>query len=130
MSGRNKRPLGELFGLSNFGVNITTLLPGGCSALRHAHTMQDEFIYILQGNPTLVTDAGETQLAPGICAGFPHGTGDGHQLLNWTDTPVVYLEVGDRTAGDAVTYPDDDLQAVMGSDGRLQFLHMDGTPYP
>ena len=70
VAGREKRALGDVFGLSNFGVNLTRLKPGAISALRHAHTRQDEFIYVLEGNPTLVTDAGDTLLAPGMCAGF------------------------------------------------------------
>jgi uncharacterized cupin superfamily protein len=129
MAGREKRPLGDLFGLTNFGVNLTRLVPGAVSALRHAHSRQDEFIYILQGEPTLVTNAGETQLRPGMCAGFKAGTGDAHHLANRTTTEVVYLEVGDRTAGDVGSYPDDDIQAVLGADGKWQFVHKDGSPY-
>lgn len=128
MRGREKRALGNLFGLTNFGVNLTTLAPGAVSALRHAHTKQDEFLYILEGHPVLVTDAGETHLAPGMCAGFPAGTGDAHHLTNPTDQPVTYLEVGDRTPGDAGSYPDDDLVAVLDA-GRWRFRHKDGTPY-
>jgi uncharacterized cupin superfamily protein len=128
MSGRAKRPLGDLFGLANFGVNLTTLKPGAVSALRHAHTRQDEFVYVLQGRPILVTDAGRTPLAPGMCAGFAAGSDDAHQLVNETDEDVLYLEVGDRTPGDAASYPDDDLQAAL-VDGRWTFLHKDGTPY-
>lgn len=128
MQGREKRVLGDLFGLVNFGVNLTRLQPGALSALRHAHSKQDEFIYILQGQPTLLTDEGETLLAPGMCAGFKHGTGNGHQLHNRSDTEVVYLEVGDRSAGDAVTYPDDDLRADF-VDGSWRFSHKDGQPY-
>lgn len=129
MAKRQKRPLGDLFGLSNFGVNLTRLAPGAISALRHAHSKQDEFIYILEGRPILVTDAGETQLAPGMCAGFKAGTGDAHHLRNTTAEDVVYLEVGDRTPGDAGTYPDDDIRAVLGADGKWTFTHKDGTPY-
>ena len=129
MVGREKRALGDLFGLSNFGVNLTRLAPGACSALRHAHTRQDEFVYIVQGNPVLVTNAGETALAPGMCAGFKAGTGDAHQLLNRSDEDVLYLEVGDRSAGDGASYPDDDLQAVLDDAGKWRFLHRDGTPY-
>ena len=84
MAGRQKRPLGDLFGLRNFGVNLTILEPGAVSALRHAHALQDEFIYVLEGEPLLVTDAGETPLGPGMCAGFPAGNGDAHHLLNRT----------------------------------------------
>ena len=128
MAGRLKRPLGDLFGLVNFGVNLTRLAPGGMSALRHAHTRQDEFIYILQGRPTLHTDEGRTPLAPGMCAGFKSGTGNGHHLVNETGEDVVYLEVGDRTPGDEGSYPDDDLKALM-LDGKWAFAHKDGTPY-
>jgi uncharacterized cupin superfamily protein len=128
MAGRDKRPLGDLFGLTNFGVNITRLAPGGSSALRHAHTKQDEFVYILEGRPTLLTNAGRVGLKPGMCAGFKAGTGDAHCLVNETAEEVVYLEIGDRTAGDAVDYPDDDL-AVVTIDGRRRAAHKDGTPY-
>jgi uncharacterized cupin superfamily protein len=129
MAGREKRPLGDLFGLTNFGVNLTRLAPHAVSSLRHAHSRQDEFIYILQGHPTLVTDEGRTALAPGMCAGFRAGTGNGHQLLNESPDEVLYLEVGDRTPGDEGSYPDDDLQALLQK-GRWIFLHKDGTPYP
>jgi uncharacterized cupin superfamily protein len=128
MGGRLKRPLGDLFGLRNFGVNHTRLAPHAVSALRHAHSLQDEFIYILQGRPVLLTDEGRTQLEPGMCAGFQAGTGNAHQLVNDTDEEVVYLEVGDRTPGDQGTYPDDDLQAVL-LDGKWLFTRKDGTPY-
>jgi uncharacterized cupin superfamily protein len=128
MAGREKRPLGDLFGLSNFGVNLTRLAPDAVSALRHAHTRQDEFIYVVQGCPTLCTDEGETQLSPGMCAGFKAGTGNGHHLINRTSEDVVYLEVGDRTPGDEGSYPDDDLKAVL-ENGKWKFTHKDGTPY-
>ncbi|MGH6799198.1 MAG: cupin domain-containing protein [Roseiarcus sp.] len=128
MAGRDKRPLGEVFGLTNFGVNLTRLAPGGSSALRHAHTKQDEFVYILEGRPTLVTDAGRKTLKAGICAGFKAGSGDAHCLVNETGEDVVYLEIGDRAAGDAVDYPDDDL-AVVTIDGQRRMAHKDGTPY-
>jgi len=128
MDGRLKRPLGDVFGLANFGVNLTRLAPGGTSALRHAHSRQDEFVYILEGHPTLHTDEGRTRLSPGMCAGFKAGTGNGHCLINETDKDVIYLEVGDRTPGDEGSYPDDDLKAVL-ADGKWKFLHKDGSPY-
>lgn len=129
MKGRQKRALGDHFGLKNFGVNLTRILPGGSSELRHAHSHQDELIYVLERHPTLVTDAGETRLAPGMCAGFPAGTSDAHQLVNLTDADVVYLEIGDRSPGDRVVYPDDDIEASTRFDGTRCFLHKDGTPY-
>jgi uncharacterized cupin superfamily protein len=128
MVGREKRQLGDLFGLTNFGVNLTRLAPNAVSALRHAHTKQDEFVYILQGRPTLHTDEGRSQLSPGMCAGFKAGTGNGHCLINETAEEVVYLEVGDRTPGDEGSYPDDDLKALL-VEGKWKFVHKDGTPY-
>jgi uncharacterized cupin superfamily protein len=129
VAGRVKRPLGDLFGLSSFGVNLTRLAPGAISALRHAHAAQDEFVYILEGEAVLVTDAGETPLKPGMCAGFKAGTGDAHHLVNRGDSAVVYLEIGDRNAGDSVTYPDDDIVASYAGDGRWRFTHKDGSAY-
>ena len=128
MQGREKRPLGDLFGLGNFGVNLTRLAPGGQSSLRHAHSRQDEFVYILEGFPTLHSDEGRVRLAPGMCAGFRAGTGNGHHLINETAEDVVYLEVGDRLPGDEASYPDDDLEAAL-ADGKWRFVHKDGTPY-
>jgi uncharacterized cupin superfamily protein len=127
MSKRQKRVLGDAFGLSNFGVNLTRLSPGGESALLHRHSKQDEFIYVVEGEPTLVTEEGEVTLSPGMCAGFPAG-GMAHQLVNRTERDAVYLEVGDRTAGDEAFYPRDDLQAAL-VDGRWMFTHKDGRPY-
>ena len=127
--GREKRPLGDLFGLTNFGVNLTRLKPGAVSALRHAHARQDEFVYILAGSPTLVTDQGEFDLMPGMCVGFKAGSGDAHHLINRTEEDVSFIEVGDRTPGDSAVYPDDDLQAVAGGDGQWHYLHKDGRPY-
>jgi uncharacterized cupin superfamily protein len=128
VAGRIKRPLGDVFGVKNFGVNLTTLAPGSMSALRHAHEKQDEFIYILEGSPTLITNAGEFMLGPGDCAGFPAGTGDAHHLVNRSARAVLYLEVGDRTPGESASYPDDDLKVTM-VDGQWQVSHKDGTPY-
>jgi uncharacterized cupin superfamily protein len=128
MAGRSKRQLGEIFRLSNFGVNLTTLVPGGSSALRHAHTKQDEFVYIVSGAATLHTDEGRMTLTPGMCAGFKAGTGNAHRLLNETQDDVVYIEVGDRTPGDEASYPDDDIKASL-VDGRWMFTHKNGDPY-
>lgn len=128
VDGRIKRVLGDLFGLTNFGVNLTTLSPGSMSALRHAHAKQDEFVYVLEGTATLYTDEGATQLSPGMCAGFRFATGNAHHLVNETDQDVVYLEIGDRTPGESASYPDDDLR-VVEVDGKKRWGHKDGTPY-
>lgn len=127
-AGRAKHSLGDVFGLQAFGVNLVRLAPGARSALRHAHAREDEFVYVLDGTPTLVTDAGETLLGPGLCAGFPAGTGDAHHLVNHGTADALYLEIGARDAADTVQYPDDDLDARK-QDGRWAFFHKDGRPY-
>lgn len=128
MAKRQKHPLGDLFGLKAFGVNFTRLAPGGVSSLHHRHTRQDEFVYVLDGEPTLVTDDGEVQLRPGMCAGFA-ANGTAHHLENRSQRDVLVLEVGDRAPGDEGSYPADDIQAVVGEDGKWRFAHKDGTPY-
>ena len=128
MGKREKRVLGDQFGLKNFGVNLTTLAPGGESALLHRHSKQDEFIYVLSGTPTLVTDQGEVSLSPGMCAGFA-AMGVAHQLVNRSDADATYLEMGDRTPGDEGTYPVDDLAAKLGPDGKWVFMRKDGRAY-
>jgi uncharacterized cupin superfamily protein len=128
MARREKRQLGDVFGLTNFGVNLTRLDPGGESALLHRHSRQDEFVFILEGEATLVTEDAVVVLAPGMCAGFP-AKGIAHQLVNRTDKPVVYLEIGDRTPADEAVYPRDDLAASLGADGKWRFTHKDGRPY-
>lgn len=125
---RRKQPLGDAFGLRDFGVNLVTLPPGAWSSQRHWHSEEDEFVYVLAGEPVLVTDAGRTPLEPGMCAGFAAGSRDGHHLRNETDAPVVYLEVGSRRAGDDVEYPDIDMRARRRAGGG-GFTRKDGTPY-
>ncbi len=130
VAGRIRQRLGNFAGLKNFGVNLVTLEPGSASALRHWHSHQDEFIYVLDGEVILVTDAGEQRLTPGMAAGFRAGDRNGHHLLNRSSTVAIYLEVGDRTPFDAVIYPDDDLLAQVSLDGKSWvFTHKDGTPY-
>jgi uncharacterized cupin superfamily protein len=128
VAGRVKKRLGNAAGLKNFGVNLVRLAPGSCSALRHWHSRQDEFIYVLEGEITLVTNSGEQVLKPGIAAGFPAGEADGHHLVNRTDADVVYLEMGDRTDGDSANYPDDDLIAKANGTGWI-FTHKNGEIY-
>jgi uncharacterized cupin superfamily protein len=121
--------LSDPFGLRNFGVNLTRLGPGDSSSLHHRHTRQDEFVYVVEGEPVLVTDAGEMQLRPGWCAGFPAG-GTAHHLENRTDGDVLYLEIGDCTSGDEVEYPRDDLALVHDpAAGRSRFVHKDGRSW-
>lgn len=128
VAARRKQRLGDALGLRNFGVNLTTIPAGAVSALRHWHSHEDEFIYIVSGELVLVTDGGEQQLTPGMCAGFPAGKADGHCLVNRTSRDAVYLEVGDRRPEDAVTYPDDDLAGRATPRGR-RFTRKDGTSH-
>ncbi|NVK32915.1 MAG: cupin domain-containing protein [Rhodobacteraceae bacterium] len=125
---RTKRALGDMFGLTNFGVNLTTINPGSQSTIMHKHDKQDEFVYILEGDAVLVTEDGEYELRTGMCAGFPAG-GHAHQLINRSDKPMTYLEIGDRTPGDSVEYPNDDLRADAAPEGGYVFVHKDGSPY-
>lgn len=127
VAGREKRALGNALGLVNFGVNLVKLEPGAQSALRHWHTQQDEFVWILEGELTLVTDAGRQILKPGQCAGFPKGRPDGHHLVNNSGKDAWYLEVGDRSPGDGAVYPDEDgMRAVPVP--TLKFVKKDGSP--
>jgi uncharacterized cupin superfamily protein len=123
--GRAKQALGNELGLTHFGVNLTRIEPGSWSALRHWHTRQDEFVYVLQGVLVLVTDAGEQTLRAGTAAGFPAGKADGHHLVNRSTVPAVYLEVGDRVPGDEVHYPDADLFVT----ADFVMHHRNGEPY-
>ena len=126
MGDRTKRRLGDACGLTRFGVNLVTLPPDGQSALRHWHTLEDEFVYVLEGELTLVTDAGEQTLHAGDCAGYPAGKADGHHLVNRSGAPASYLEVGNREEADTAHYPDDDIQY---SDSGDAYQHKDGRPY-
>jgi uncharacterized cupin superfamily protein len=125
---RRKQRLGDALGLKNYGVNLTTIPPGAVSALRHWHSHEDEFIYIVSGELVLVTNDGEQRLTPGMCAGFPAGKADGHCLVNRSKRDAAYLEVGDRRPEDAVTYPDDDIAGQATPRGR-RFTRKNGTPY-
>ncbi|WP_068311142.1 cupin domain-containing protein [Polycladidibacter hongkongensis] len=128
VQGRKNARIGECFGLSNFGVNYASLPPGCASALMHSHSEQDEFVYVIEGSATLCTPSCETVLSAGMCAGFPKG-GEAHQLVNKSDRPVLYLEIGDRSRPDTVSYPNDDLVAKLEAEGSYKFYHKNGDPY-
>lgn len=128
VAGRSKKRLGDVAELKNFGVNLVKLEPGSCSAIRHWHTKQDEFVYILEGEITIVTNAGEQILKAGMAAGFPAGEANGHHLINRSDLVAIYLEIGDRTPEDEVIYPDVDLMAKHSSKGWI-FTYKDGSLY-
>jgi len=123
------KPIGAMLGLKNFGVNIVILPPGARSAERHWHKAQDEFVYLIEGELTIISEAGETPMSVGQSVGFRAGVPDGHVLVNKSEAPATYLCVGDRAHPEHVTYPDVDMQLVADEKGP-RFLHTDGTPYP
>ncbi len=123
---RVRQRLGDAGGLTDFGVNIMHLPPGGWSSQRHWHSAEDEFVYVLEGQLTLVENAGETLLCAGECAAFAKGSGDGHHLINRSDAVAIYLEVGSRSPDDITTCADVDMMST-NADGR--FVHKDGTPF-
>src|SRR5262249_4290022 len=125
---RERRPLGDAVGLTNFGVNLLRLPPGCASSQRHWHTRQDEFVYVLEGDVVLVMDDGEQILRPGMAAGVPAGKADGHHLLNRGRRDALVLEVGDRMPGDEGDYSDIDMMWRV-VDGVERFMRKDGTPY-
>ena len=127
--GRIKRALGNAGGLTQFGVNLTTLEPGAMSAHRHWHRNEDEFIYVLEGELTLVTDAGEETLRPGMAAAFPAGEPNGHHLVNRGTTPASYLEIGTRCEDEDAEYPDIDLR-LQKRNGKFVFTRKSGEPIP
>ena len=129
VSSRSKRVLGDLFGLTNYGVNLVDLPPGSWSAQRHWHTREEEFIYVLSGELTLITDEGTQLLTVGMVAGFPAGEANGHHLVNNGDVTASYLEIWDRIDEDEVFYPDIDLQRVSAGAGERVFTHRDGERY-
>ena len=126
---RERKRIGDAAGLTQYGVNLLTLKPGTWSSQRHWHSREDEFVYVLSGEVVMVSNDGEEVLRPGDAAGFPAGTGDGHQLQNRSDADAVVLEIGSRIAEDAVDYPDIDLILPAGNAKTGDFLHRDGTPY-
>lgn len=125
-AGRVRQRLGNAGGLRDFGVNLMRLPPGAWSSQRHWHSHEDEFVYVLEGELTLIEDGGETVLRAGDCAAFPKNSGDGHHMINRSGALAVYLEVGSRHADDVTTCSDVDMMSA-NADGR--FLHKDGTPY-
>ncbi|MBB6247933.1 cupin domain-containing protein [Rhodanobacter sp. A1T4] len=124
-AGRIKQALGVAGGLKDFGVNLTQLPPGAWSSQRHWHSEEDEFVYVISGELTLITNAGEQLLHAGHCAAFPKNTPDGHHMINRSHERAVYLDIGTRSANDVCNYPDIDLHA----DGN-DYTHKDGQPYP
>jgi uncharacterized cupin superfamily protein len=128
VAARERRRLGDAFGLGNFGVNLLRIPPGCASSQRHWHSRQDELVYIVAGELILITDAGEQPLTAGMAAGFPAGRADGHQLVNRSGRDAFVIEVGDRTPGDEVDYSDIDM-TVRWVGGEERYLRKDGTPY-
>jgi uncharacterized cupin superfamily protein len=127
---REKRRLGDAFGLTKIGINRTTLLPGKASSMCHWHTAEDEFLYLLEGEVVLRTSSGEQVLTAGMCIGFPAGVEEGHQLINRSARPAIYLEVSNRDAEDTAYYTDTDVDLVASPPhARGKMTRKDGTPY-
>ena len=126
---RTKHVLGDWFGLTQFGVNLTVLPPGCWSAQRHWHEKEDEFVYVIEGELTLIDEAGEHLLSPGMCAGFKAGVSNGHHLVNRSERQASYLEIGTRAAGERAHYSDIDMLVERSSDGSWQYRRKDGVPY-
>jgi len=129
VAGRSRKRLGNAAGLDQFGVNLTTLKPGAASALRHWHQREDELVYVLEGELTLIEDGGETKLRAGDAAGFKANVPNGHHLVNKSDRNAVYLEIGTRSKHERAEYPDVDLVVVRDEVGG-HYMHKDGKPYP
>ena len=129
VAARSKRALGDAFGLSRYGVNLVELSPGTWSSQRHWHTHEDEFVFVVSGELTLITDAGEQVLSPGMVAGFPAGDSNGHHLINKSNETASYLEVGDRNPQDEVFYPDIDLLFKINDEGEHEFTNREGVAY-
>jgi uncharacterized cupin superfamily protein len=126
-SERVRQRLGNAGGLMDFGINLTRLPPGNWSSQRHWHSHEDELVYVLEGELTLIEDGGETVLQAGDCAAFPKASGNGHHMINKSGVMAIYLEIGSRHPADVTTCFDIDMMSA-NADGR--FLHKDGTPYP
>lgn len=126
---RWNRRLGDAVGLTRFGVTLTRIEPGGQSSYRHAHSAQDEFVWVLEGDVTMETDDGAQILRPGTCAGFPAGTGATHRFVNHGDRDALILVVGDRTPGDDVTYADLDIRGRSEDGRRYTFTRKDGSSF-
>ena len=127
VAGRSKKRLGDAVGLTQFGVNLTTLKSGALSSLRHWHDNQDEFVFVLEGALTLVENEGETILRAGDAAGFKAGVANGHHLVNRSDHDALYLEIGTRTARERAHLPDVDLAVVVDEAG-VHYSRKDGSP--
>ncbi len=128
LKGREKRALGDAFGLSQFGVNLTTLAPGAWSAQRHWHAKEDEFVFVVAGEITLIDEAGEHLMKPGMCAGFKAGVANGHHLVNKSKSPATYVEVGTRSLDEVTAYPDVDMKAKK-IEGKWLLTRKDGTGF-
>lgn len=126
---REKRALGDALGLTKIGVNLSTLMPGRESSMRHYHHREDELVFVVEGEVVLVTDEGEQTLTAGMCAGFAAGARNGHQLVNRSDRPVRYLEISNRDREDSAEYPDVDLAYQKRPDGTFHFTRKDGSDF-
>jgi uncharacterized cupin superfamily protein len=129
VTGREKRALGDAFGLTQFGVNLTKVPPGCWSSHRHWHESEDELVFVLEGELVLIDDDGEHPISAGMCIGWKAGAANGHHLINRSNQPATFLEIGTRASADRVHYPEVDMDLVKEAGGPWKVLHKDGTPY-
>jgi uncharacterized cupin superfamily protein len=127
VEGRSKRKLTGPLGLTQFGVNVTTLQPGAASSQRHWHVAEDEFCYVLEGELTLVTDQGEQVLGAGMSVGFPANDENGHHLINRSGKVATYLEIGTRSPVEQVVYSDIDMHLTT-TQGKTVLRRKNGQP--
>jgi uncharacterized cupin superfamily protein len=129
LEGRERQRLGNSVGLNQFGVNLTRLKPGAWSSQRHWHELEDEMIYVLEGEVVLCEDGGESVLRPGDAAGWKANGGIGHCLINRSDRDAVFLEIGTRAPSDRVVYTDIDMRMERNDQDR-RYMRKSGEPYP
>ena len=129
VAGRAKRALGDPCGLTQFGANLVELPPGCWSSQRHWHSHEDELVYVVSGELVLVTEAGEQPMRAGMIAGFPAGESNGHHLINRSDRPATYIEIGTRMPEDEAVYSDIDMELRRCPEGGHAFVHKSGAPY-
>lgn len=128
VSGRSGIALGNAFGISQFGANITVLEPGAWSSHRHTHAEEDELLMALEGEMVIVDNHGRHPFQAGMVAGFKAGDGNAHHVINVSGREARFLVIGTRSQSECVIYPDVDMKAVKAN-GTYVVTRKDGTPF-
>ena len=124
-----RKRLGDFFGLMQMGIHHEIIPPGSKTSLFHWHSKSEEFVYVLSGTITLVTEEGELPMSEGMCIGIQPGTGEGHQLVNLSDASAELFVVGTRPENDQVNYPNHDLMWQQDGEGQWHACHKNGEKY-